>query len=722
MGASGPFRHSVRFKLMLLMLVGVLILVAYFAVVAIVHGRQQQDLYNSRLESRKVIFDSFVKQASDPLETFAYDYTFWDDMVDFIAGDLGVEWGQENIDPGLNTFKTDVVWAYKIDGELVYGVAASEEEVQTPTIQPADPQDFGKIFTSNGVKHYFTKTEEGVFEIYAATVHPTVDDQRQTTPRGYYFVGKLLGDDYLKAAGKSIEGKAELIDDPGKIAGLETSFNERTGKVAFTRELKDFNDQTIGALYATYTAADLRDALIVQDRLTLLGVATIFGLTAILFFAIGRWVIYPLRSVQAALGTRSDLPVSRLKRHRDEFGEVARLIELSHWQHHELEHQKEIVEQKVVERTAQLKHEHARLESSINSLNAGFLMTNKDGRVAMYNPALLGMLESDHQTNGTPHQQQATVETLQKALEGLRLTSLINDCLANGEAFNIPELNYQGRVFSIYGAAIRPASGEIIGCVILMSDITERKIMERSKDEFFSIASHELRTPLTSIRGNSTMIMEYFPDLVKDETLKEMLGDIHDSSERLIGIVNDFLDVSSLEQGKMVFKTESFDISEVIENVVYDLQSVAKGKNLYLKYDKSTHNLTAVSADRNRTRQIIYNLIGNALKYTEQGGVEVKVTQADKLVKILVSDSGRGIPLDMQNLLFHKFQQASKSLLTRDTTKGTGLGLYISKKMAENMGGKIALEHSEEAKGSTFSLSLPLVTPAPPPQIDLKTT
>jgi len=258
--------------------------------------------------------------------------------------------------------------------------------------------------------------------------------------------------------------------------------------------------------------------------------------------------------------------------------------------------------------------------------------------------------------------------------------------------------------------------------VILMSDITERKIMERSKDEFFSIASHELRTPLTSIRGNSTMIMEYFPDLVKDETLKEMLGDIHDSSERLIGIVNDFLDVSSLEQGKMVFKTESFDISEVIENVVYDLQSVAKGKNLYLKYDKSTHNLTAVSADRNRTRQIIYNLIGNALKYTEQGGVEVKVTQADKLVKILVSDSGRGIPLDMQNLLFHKFQQASKSLLTRDTTKGTGLGLYISKKMAENMGGKIALEHSEEAKGSTFSLSLPLVTPAPPPQIDLKTT
>src|SRR3990167_7440703 len=163
MDSKSTFRHSVRFRLTILLVIGVLILAAYFLVVASVNSQQQNKLYQSRLESRKGIFDSFVKSASDPLETFAYDYTFWDDMVNFIAGDLGVEWGQENLDPGLSTFKTDIVWAYEIDGELVYGVAASEEEVQTPTIQPADPQDFGKIFTSNGVKHYFTKTEEGVF-------------------------------------------------------------------------------------------------------------------------------------------------------------------------------------------------------------------------------------------------------------------------------------------------------------------------------------------------------------------------------------------------------------------------------------------------------------------------------------------------------------------------------------------------------------------------------
>ena len=720
MDSKSTFRHSVRFRLTILLVIGVLILAAYFLVVASVNSRQQNNLYQSRLESRKGIFDSFVKSASHPLETFAYDYTFWDDMVDFIAGDLDVTWGEENIDPGLDTFTTDVVWAYNTKGEQVYMVATEEHAETIKDTVPANPADFPKIFKQNGVTHYFTKTENGIFEIYAATVHPTADDKRETPPRGYYFVGKHLSDEYLKAAGESIEGKVELFDSPSSLTNLGTEFNQRTGKIAFIKELKDFNDQTVGGLYATYVAADLRDNLITQDRLTFLGISTIFGLTLVLLFFISRWVIFPLKQVQASLTLQDEAPVASLKRKKDEFSEIAALISQSLWQRKQLESQNEIVEQQVRERTAQLSQEQARLQASINSLNAGFLMTLRDGRVAMYNPALLNMLGLSRSGSDQADAPLVSLEHLQAVLEKSDLVKAVNHCLGSGQPFEMPELNYQGRIFSIYGAPIREHS-EVIGCVVLMNDITEQKIIERSKDEFFSIASHELRTPLTSIKGNSTMIMDYFPDIMKDDSLADMLKDIHESSERLIGIVNDFLDISSLEQGKMVFKKQEFGIAEAIESVVYEMQPAIKPKNIYLRFDKAAaESLPKVLADTNRTKQVVYNLVGNAIKFTEAGGGEVKTSLENNMVKVSISDTGRGIPQEAQSLLFHKFQQAGKSLLTRDTTKGTGLGLYISKMMVEKMGGRVTLESSEEGKGSTFSFSLPLSSPGNGKQPDAK--
>lgn len=209
------------------------------------------------------------------------------------------------------------------------------------------------------------------------------------------------------------------------------------------------------------------------------------------------------------------------------------------------------------------------------------------------------------------------------------------------------------------------------------------------------------------------MIMDYFADALKaNKDLKDMMVDIHDSSVRLIDIVNDFLDLSRLEQGKVVFKPEEFALEEVIESVVYEMKPIIQEKKLYLKFDKITLNsLPKIWADKNRTKQIIYNLIGNAVKFTDQGGVTVTANTQEDLIKVFVSDSGPGMSLDAQKLLFHKFQQASNSLLTRNTARGTGLGLYISKMMTENMGGSMGLDNSQEGKGSTFSFTLPIATP-----------
>jgi signal transduction histidine kinase len=119
-------------------------------------------------------------------------------------------------------------------------------------------------------------------------------------------------------------------------------------------------------------------------------------------------------------------------------------------------------------------------------------------------------------------------------------------------------------------------------------------------------------------------------------------------------------------------------------------------------------SLPEVNADKNKVKQIIYNLVGNAVKFTDKGGITVSAKVVGKFLELSVSDSGKGMSPKNQQILFHKFQQASSSILTRDTTRGTGMGLYISKLLTEKMGGKIELAHSEEGKGSTFVFTLPL--------------
>lgn len=355
--------------------------------------------------------------------------------------------------------------------------------------------------------------------------------------------------------------------------------------------------------------------------------------------------------------------------------------------------------------TRKLGEEHARLQASIDSLDIGFLMTTKSGRVVSSNPALLQIFDINTKA-------EMSLEIAQKRLDNFDLIKAIDTCLNTGKPFTADEVGYGSRFLSIMGAPIRLEHGEVIGAVMVAEDITEAKILARSKDEFFSIASHELRTPLTAIRGNTRMILDYYAELLTDPSVKEMITDIHGSSVRLIDIVNDFLDISRIEQDKIMFKNEAFSMEKIIDSVIYEMRPVLEEKKLSINFDKgSLANVPAVWADADRAKQIVYNLVGNAAKFTEHGGITVGVVPDPKVLKITVTDTGHGIPMDKRELLFRKFQQAGDSLLTRDTAKGTGLGLYISKMLIERMGGTIRLEQTKEGQGTTFSFTLPLATP-----------
>jgi len=353
--------------------------------------------------------------------------------------------------------------------------------------------------------------------------------------------------------------------------------------------------------------------------------------------------------------------------------------------------------------------EQARLTASIEGLTAGFLLIDLNGGIVIQNKALQTIFgQSGPLTD---------LDQLNNGLNKLDLMAIAQKVQTSHKAYDVKEINAGPKILHIFAAPVAATENGkhvAVGAVILVEDITEAKIMDRSKDEFFSIASHELRTPLTSIKGNSSMILDFYKEVLKDPALKEMVEDMHTSAVRLIEIVNDFLDLSRLEQGKMSFDYAPVSAEKVIESVVYEMEAVLSEKKLHLKVDTLTlDKLPPVWADENRLKQVVYNLVGNAAKFTEKGSISIsaKLDPTKKLVKILVTDTGRGMTPESQQLLFRKFQQASSSLLTRDTTRGTGLGLYISKMIIENMGGSITLEESIEGKGTTFSFTVPIATP-----------
>jgi len=358
-----------------------------------------------------------------------------------------------------------------------------------------------------------------------------------------------------------------------------------------------------------------------------------------------------------------------------------------------------------------LLEEHSRLEASIDSLNIGLLMTFEGTEKLTYNPAVLQILGINPGATSVRSSKPLTLQTLLPMIKGFDLGSAIDNAQHQGLSFGGTQVTIGKKIINLSGAPIVSEDKVILGTIVIIEDITEAKIMERSKDEFFSIASHELRTPLTSIKGNASMIMGYYAEQLKDPGLKEMVSDIHISSERLIEIVNDFLDLSRLEQGKVKFKIEEFSLEKIIESVVYEMRAVLTDKKLTLSFDRMTlDSMPMVWADKNRVKQIVYNLVGNASKFTETGGITISASEEGKSVKVLITDTGRGIPSEGQKLLFHKFQQTGDSILTRDSTRGTGLGLYISKMLIEKMGGNIKLESSELGKGTTFSFTLPIAT------------
>ena len=237
--------------------------------------------------------------------------------------------------------------------------------------------------------------------------------------------------------------------------------------------------------------------------------------------------------------------------------------------------------------------------------------------------------------------------------------------------------------------------------------------LDQTKDDFISMASHQLRTPLTSVKGYVSMVLDGDAGPVSP-LQRKLLNQSYISSQRMVYLISDLLNVSRLRTGKFVIEAVPCNLAKVIKDEIEQLQETAKGRNLELTYNKPEHFPTLM-LDETKIRQVIMNFIDNAIYYTPSGGhIRVNLVDKPETVEFTVVDDGIGIDKHEQHHLFTKFFRAQNAQRARPD--GTGLGLFMAKKVVVAQGGAIIFK-SQEGKGSTFGFSFakkPLLPPAEP--------
>lgn len=348
--------------------------------------------------------------------------------------------------------------------------------------------------------------------------------------------------------------------------------------------------------------------------------------------------------------------------------------------------------------------EKEELEHIIESVYAGLMMINKQGRIMQMNTTARKMLAVE------------TVDVLGKqyyeVLENSRVKDIIVRSITNDEEVTEEvgvclEGDDEERTYQTQTALVRDNDGSSIGAVAIFNDITEIRNIERMKTAFVSTVSHELRTPLTSIKGFISTLLADEENYYDVPTQREFYQIIDTECDRLTRLISDLLNVSRIEAGRALdLNPKEVTLPPLIEKVLSVQRSYTNKHTLIAQIDD---DIPVIIADEDKVDQILTNLTNNAIKYSPNGGdVILTCKRNGDGVIMSIKDSGMGIPEEHLPKVFERFHRVDN----RDTRKvgGTGIGLYLVKHLVEAHGGKIWVE-SEVGKGSSFIFTLPKCPP-----------
>ncbi|MFT5180045.1 MAG: two-component system phosphate regulon sensor histidine kinase PhoR [Candidatus Paceibacteria bacterium] len=360
------------------------------------------------------------------------------------------------------------------------------------------------------------------------------------------------------------------------------------------------------------------------------------------------------------------------------------------------------IEKKVEERTAELAQEKSKLNQIAENMTVGAILIDRIGNVLFVNneaKKIIGLGEGDIKT---------ALDSLYKKFDDPLVEQATKKCIS-GEESDLSEIECGGAIYKLAFKSVYNEDGSTFGHLIWIRDITEEKLLDRSKSELVAVASHQLRTPLTVTKGNTEMLLDKsFGDLNEEQEI--VLNHMAEANDRLITLVNEMLDITKIEKNKLHMSVVKIDVLEIVESVIESLENHAKKHGTDICFTKTDGEVPLIMGDEMRVRQIFQNLTENAIQYNRKTGngecsIKIDLVVNESNVEVSVKDSGIGIPVPEQGKIFERFYRATNSV--KFASSGTGLGLYIAKSIIDKLGGSIRFE-SEENKGTTFFVTFPI--------------
>ncbi len=332
----------------------------------------------------------------------------------------------------------------------------------------------------------------------------------------------------------------------------------------------------------------------------------------------------------------------------------------------------------------------------IKNFMDGLFFFDKEKRLVLANPKAENLFDIKlRDISGRTIKELRTFPTLEP------LIKLIGEELK--EVFR-EEIATEGEMFYEITTIPIKQDKEEVGTLINIHDITREKGIEKIKSEFVSVAAHQLRTPLAGIKWTLQTILEEEEDAQIPEEIIGFIRKAYEANDRMVGLVNDLLNVSRIEEGRYVYEPEELDFMEVVTPVIEAYKEHIKNKGLEFYMELPKEKLPVVKVDREKVGIVVQNFLDNAMKYSSEGKISLIIEHVDGKIKVSVKDEGVGIPDDQQKRLFNKFFRAAN--VQRMDTEGSGLGLFIAKNIIESHGGKVGFT-SKAGEGSTFFFTLP---------------
>jgi NtrC-family two-component system sensor histidine kinase KinB len=350
----------------------------------------------------------------------------------------------------------------------------------------------------------------------------------------------------------------------------------------------------------------------------------------------------------------------------------------------------------------QIMAEKRKSESVIRSIDDGLVLIDADCKVTDLNPMAGSILQVDPEKALTKH-----------FLEVVKNEQLFNYVKQSIESGSPPPIEEKQKILTVerdkgrhhYQFSVTPVhgrTGSLLGVVLLLRDVTRLAELDRLKSEFVMTASHELRTPLTSIGMSIDLLLESAPKKLNDKE-QQLLSAAHEDLQRLKVFINNLLDLSRIEAGKMEMEFSSNSVHALFEKVAEFFRMQAEEKGVMLSFN-APEKLPNIKADPDKIPWVITNLISNALHFTPRGGnIRLTADAFGPFVQISVRDNGPGIPYEYQSKIFDKFVQVKSN----NRLGGSGLGLAICREIVRAHGGTIWVD-SVPGAGSTFHFTVPI--------------